>query len=385
MPGGRQHHGDNARRGHRPLLALAATVLACVTLAAFAPPAFASPQDELEAKKNTARQLQAQIEQNQRQAEILNEQYLQAKAAVEDTQRKIGEAEAGILRAQADTTDAKRRLNGRAARLYMGVGNNDPFQINATDVHELGTRAKYGEAAADEDHRLVDKLHVAQERLGIERKNFERVQDEARKQQEAADDALAAVREAVDEDQHMLDGVESDIQQLVNDIAAAKRREDEARARAAYQAVQAASQNSTSSSTPATSRNEELAGVEPFDVPAPGAGAAAAVAYAWAQLGKPYRYAGVGPDAYDCSGLTMMAWQQGGVSMPHGSIAQGAMFPRVPDDQLQPGDLAIYYPDHGHVGMYVGNGQTISATHTGDFVRLQPVFREGYQFSVRPG
>jgi cell wall-associated NlpC family hydrolase len=120
-------------------------------------------------------------------------------------------------------------------------------------------------------------------------------------------------------------------------------------------------------------------------VPAPGAGAAAAVAYAWAQLGKPYRYAGVGPDAYDCSGLTMMAWAQGGVSMPHGSIAQGDMFPRVPDSDLKPGDLAIYYSDHGHVGMYVGNGMTISATHTGDFVRLQPVFRDGYQYSVRPG
>src|SRR5207237_10421823 len=122
-------------------------------------------------------------------------------------------------------------------------------------------------------------------------------------------------------------------------------------------------------------------GVDPANlavpnVPAPSPGAAAAVAYAKAQLGKPYRYAGVGPDAYDCSGLTMMAWAQAGVSMPHGSIAQGAMFPRVPDSDLQPGDLAIYYPDHGHVGMYVGNGMTISATHTGDFVRLQPVFRE---------
>jgi cell wall-associated NlpC family hydrolase len=93
----------------------------------------------------------------------------------------------------------------------------------------------------------------------------------------------------------------------------------------------------------------------------------------------------VGPDAYDCSGLTMMAWAQGGVSMPHGSIAQGNMFPRVPDDAMQPGDLVIYYPDHHHVGMYVGGGMTISATHTGDYVRLQPVFRSGFQFAVRPG
>jgi cell wall-associated NlpC family hydrolase len=365
---------------------LAAIALVCTTFAAFAPPAFASPQDELAAKKNTAQHLQEQIEANRRQAEILNEQYLQAKAAVEDSQRKISEAEAGIKRAEDDTDDARRRLNGRAARLYMGVGNNDPFQINAADVHELGTRAKYGDAAADEDHRLLDKLHVAQEQLGIVRKNFERIQDEAREQQQAADDALVAVQEAVAADTHMLDGVEADIQQLVDEIAAEKRRAEEARAREAYEAVQrAAAQSSTTSSAPATSRNEELADVEPFDVPAASGGAEAAVAYAWAQLGKPYRYAGVGPDAYDCSGLTMMAWAQGGVSMPHGSIAQGAMFPRVPDDQLQPGDLSIYYPDHGHVGMYVGNGQTISATHTGDFVRLQPVFREGYQFSVRPG
>ena len=56
-----------------------------------------------------------------------------------------------------------------------------------------------------------------------------------------------------------------------------------------------------------------------------------------------------------------------------------------PDDALEPGDLAIYYPDHHHVGIYVGDGMTISATQTGDFIKLQPVFRDGYQFSVRPG
>ena len=126
-------------------------------------------------------------------------------------------------------------------------------------------------------------------------------------------------------------------------------------------------------------------GLVPPDVPAPSSGAAVAVAYAKAQLGKPYRYAGVGPDAYDCSGLTMMAWAQAGVSMPHGSIAQGNMFPRVPDNEMAPGDLVIYYPDHHHVGMYVGGGMTISATHTGDYIRLQPVFRSGFQYAVRPG
>ena len=48
------------------------------------------------------------------------------------------------------------------------------------------------------------------------------------------------------------------------------------------------------------------------------------------------------------------------------------------------GDLVLCNPDPHHVDMYVGIGTTISATHVGDFIRLQPVFRERYEFAVRP-
>jgi cell wall-associated NlpC family hydrolase len=47
------------------------------------------------------------------------------------------------------------------------------------------------------------------------------------------------------------------------------------------------------------------------------------------------------------------------------------MFPHVPLDQLQPGDL-ITTTDTGwsqHVGIWVGGGY-VHATHTGDFVRF---------------
>jgi peptidoglycan DL-endopeptidase CwlO len=367
------------------------------TSVAFATPAGASPKDDLAAKTARAKRLEAQIEADHTKAETLNEQYLQAQSAVADAQQKINAAEAGIARAEANAKESQKRLAGRAATLYMGAGNNDPFAINATDVRELGTRAKYGEAAADEDQRLLDKLNVAEEQLGIQRKNLKKVQGEARSRQKAADDSLNELKHATAVETASLASVKGEIGQLVDRIAAEKQRADEARARAAFQETQARARaladataaanrsSSSSSSTPTTGGSSARYGGTPFNVPAPGAGAAAAVAYAWRQLNKPYRYAGTGPDAYDCSGLTMMAWAQGGVSMPHGSIAQGAMFPVVPDDQLKPGDLAIYYPDHHHVGMYVGNGMTISATHTGDFVRLQPVFRSGYQYSVRPG
>ncbi len=120
------------------------------------------------------------------------------------------------------------------------------------------------------------------------------------------------------------------------------------------------------------------AGFDLSNLPAPSAGAAAAVAYARAQLGKPYVYAGAGPNVFDCSGLTMMAWAQGGVSMSHGSQSQYDAFPHVPISQLQPGDLVFFGssgPTNHHVGMVVGPGLMIDAPHTGAYVQLVSYYR----------
>ena len=57
--------------------------------------------------------------------------------------------------------------------------------------------------------------------------------------------------------------------------------------------------------------------------------AAAAIDYAMAQVGKSYVYGAAGPSAFDCSGLTMMAWAQAGVGLPHSSSAQYGSGARV--------------------------------------------------------
>jgi cell wall-associated NlpC family hydrolase len=104
-------------------------------------------------------------------------------------------------------------------------------------------------------------------------------------------------------------------------------------------------------------------------------GAGAAIAFARAQLGKPYCYAGAGPGCFDCSGLTMRAWGAAGVSMPHYSGAQYAMFPHVPLSAMLPGDLVFWGPGGSqHVGLYIGGGQMIAAPHTGDVVKIQAVW-----------
>ena len=104
-----------------------------------------------------------------------------------------------------------------------------------------------------------------------------------------------------------------------------------------------------------------------------------------AQLGKPYVYGAAGPDAYDCSGLTMRAWGAAGVGMPHYSGAQYSSFPHVPLDAMQPGDLVFWGPGgSSHVGLYIGGGMMIQAPHTGDHVKVQAVYG-GAIGASRPG
>ena len=122
------------------------------------------------------------------------------------------------------------------------------------------------------------------------------------------------------------------------------------------------------------------------------------VAYALAQLGKPYVFGADGPNAFDCSGLVMMAWRQVGVHLTHWTgamvnegVAVGALA------QMQPGDL-IFIPGSdgtmqspGHVGMYIGRGDggqqfLVQAPHTGTVVKVTPVSQWASEIAkiVRP-
>jgi len=81
------------------------------------------------------------------------------------------------------------------------------------------------------------------------------------------------------------------------------------------------------------------------------------LAYAEAQLGKPYIYGATGPDAFDCSGLAMMAYRAAGIAIPRTSQAQWTYGRQIPASQVQPGDL-VFFSGHdgtpaapGHVGI----------------------------------
>ncbi len=122
----------------------------------------------------------------------------------------------------------------------------------------------------------------------------------------------------------------------------------------------------------------------PASVPASGR-AAAAVQYAMAQVGDAYVYGAMGENAFDCSGLTMRAWAQAGVSLPHSSSAQFSSGPRIAASDLQPGDLVFYYSPISHVGIYIGNGMIVHAANPGTGVAVAGLHSMPYVGAVRPG
>lgn len=109
------------------------------------------------------------------------------------------------------------------------------------------------------------------------------------------------------------------------------------------------------------------------------AAAARAIDYARAQIGKPYVWAGAGPAGFDCSGLTMRAWEHGGVRLTHWSVAQARQTVAVPYSDLRPGDLIFWSENDApsgtyHVALYIGGGEMIHAPSPGGHVEVRDVF-----------
>ncbi|WP_418770786.1 peptidoglycan hydrolase RipC [Mycobacterium neumannii] len=114
--------------------------------------------------------------------------------------------------------------------------------------------------------------------------------------------------------------------------------------------------------------------IPPGDVAAPGSGHSATVIQAaLSRIGSPYSWGGSGPNAFDCSGLVMWAFQQAGVSLPHSSQALARGGQPVSQDQMQPGDVVNYYSDASHSAIYIGDGMMVHASTYGTPVRVAPV------------
>ena len=324
----RTPHRQWSRHAARSVL-LAAVLLPLTVLSTGNMTALATP--------TTSARLEDQLDQLNRQSDQLVEQYNQSNEALARIRKSLKGLRAQATGAEDDLRKLQASLGARASAAYVqGAGSAVAAVLGSDDPAAAIARVQVLELLATNDGDLMDQLGVAGKALGERQRDLVA----AEKAQAAEVDRLAAKKAEVER-------------------AADKTRALLARMRAADR-----------SSVP--SRPSGPVAPPPSGGGGGGSGsAAAAVAYARAQVGKPYCYGGAGPGCYDCSGLTMMAWKQAGISLPHSSASQYNVGRRISASELQPGDLIFYYSPISHVSIYIGGGQRISATHTGDYVRVQ--------------
>ena len=98
-----------------------------------------------------------------------------------------------------------------------------------------------------------------------------------------------------------------------------------------------------------------------------------------AQVGDAYVAGAEGPNAFDCSGLTLFAWRAAGVRLTHYSRAQFDETRRVPVRDARPGDLVFYLRAGAHhVGVYIGRGRMVHASDYGIGVIISPILGTGW-------
>jgi cell wall-associated NlpC family hydrolase len=95
------------------------------------------------------------------------------------------------------------------------------------------------------------------------------------------------------------------------------------------------------------------------------------------QKGDPYVYGAAGPNAFDCSGLTMYVYKRAtGISLQHTATSQFRKGDRISRKQARPGDLVVMHSgrDIYHVSIYAGKGEIIHASRPGTNVKRDPIW-----------
>ena len=428
-----------ARRGTRGLLiGLIGALVLCLGGGLLLGPADAAPGDkptptkhQVQQAQSTARaaakavgtgqarlaQVQAQLDKLNRDAEIAAEAYDGAvyKLGLADQAARQARKRASAAQAQYD---AAQRIVSRfavaayrsgadfgSADVYLGVDGPGGAVTRADTLAAVGAQVTRALLVASSTKIVASVLRQqANAALAAQRKAEQAVQDAKRR----ADTAVA-------NQQSKVASLQSELTRLRTELSSAKStakhlskarkvglaqaalerklaRERAARAAAARKAAERAAAERAAAEQSSSDSSGGSGSVVSVGASARGtsAGAARAIAYARKQLGKPYVYAADGPAAFDCSGLTMRAWQAGGVSLPHWSVAQYEQSQPVSPGEARPGDLVFFasnpsdYRTIYHVGLYIGGGMMIEAPHTGDVVKIYAVYPNDFLGYARP-
>lgn len=281
----------------------------------------------------------------------VTEQYNQARIHLTSAKKRADHLEKRVAVQKKHVSDLRRTIASLATSTYMSGGANMASLVSSDNPQDFIDKATTLKELSNQDSHRIDAFKKAAKTLASKK---------------------SAAKKAVDQKKGIkkkLAGKKSTIEKSLN-----KQQDLLSRLKASARAERA-------------SRSADRVAA-PSNLPPASGAAAQAIAFAKAQLGKPYSWGAAGPDAYDCSGLTMAAYQAAGISLPHSSQAQMSSGPSVPRSALQPGDLVFFGSPVHHVGIYVGGGKMINAPNSGEVVQYaslnESYWASTYAGAVRP-
>ncbi|RNF85514.1 NlpC/P60 family protein [Streptomyces botrytidirepellens] len=353
MRGGRRVGRDG--RGRRTGAATAAALVCALGTSALpAGPAYAAP-GEPEPASNGARgagsgggrleKVRSDVDRFYRQAESATDAYNLAREKQARQEKSILKIARAVVKAQKEMTGLRERAGALARAQYRGGGMPPEARLLLGDdpggFLDGFTLARKGEKAA---HGLMNRLEHTKAAL-------DRYAESASREWERLDRSRAKKAAARAE--------------ITEKLARARRLESrlEAKERDRLRQLQEQRDRASQAKWLKTGILREAGGRSS------GLGRRA-IDFATAQIGKSYVWGAVGPDGYDCSGLTQRAWASAGRSIPRTSQEQWRLLPKVDTAHMRPGDLVIYFKDASHVGMYVGDGAIVHAPRPGRRITL---------------
>lgn len=319
-------------------------------------------------------QVKSQINTLTHEAEVATEELNGFQEKTEKLQADVTRIQERIAKEQSDLLALQNTMGVIASAQYRSAGLDPTLQLMLSEKPDEYLRKA---SALDQ---LTGQQADALRQIAAKK----RILDQERSEASTKLGELEQTRKSLTAKKAEVEAKLQKAQSLLNTLTQAEREallaedghgEDEDRAsRDDDRATPSTSPSKSPTASPSTSKSpttKPTTTPPPVDVPVSGR-AAAAVAAAQAQIGKPYVYGATGPSSFDCSGLTGYAWKQAGVSLPRTSQAQAGAGRSIPFDQVQPGDLVIYYSGMSHVAIYAGNGQIIHAPKPGTTVRYAP-------------
>ena len=356
-----------------------ATLLATLCITAMsgsmlsASPTFAEPDIE---------DVQARVDTLFAEAEQASERYNDARIELQATRARLGALRADLGRQQEKVDQVRSEVATAVVAEYQGQALSSTTQVLLSDdpdtfLDQLSTISGFNDQQAEMMADFAVQAGQLEMREIAAKRELDRIADT----KALLADEKAQIDDKASEAAELLERLE---ERAAAAAAAAARREA---ARAAAAASRDADRAAAAEADAADAAEADTAAPATAAAPAVAASgrAGAAVQYALAQVGDAYAYGAVGESAFDCSGLTMRAWAQAGVSLPHSSSAQMSSGSYVSQSALAPGDLVFYYSPVSHVGIYIGNGQIVHAANPSMPVHVAPVFSMPFSGAVRPG